>query len=126
MSPIPKNIYLFEYDTRFSRLCASEDNFIFYDFNHFLRFPAFLKQSVDIILADPPFLSDECLTKTAVTVRALRKREGAKTMVCTGRKMEELVPKCFPGVKRREFEPRHKGGLANTFGCYMDWEGKYV
>src|SRR5579859_3473700 len=112
MSPITQNIYLFEYDTRFSRLCPTESTFIFYDFNNFLRFPSSLKHSVDIILADPPFLSDECLTKTAVTVRALRKKHGARTMLCTGRKMEELVPKCFPGVVRTEFEPRHKGGLA--------------
>ena len=47
-------------------------------------------------------------------------------MVCTGRKMEELVPRLFKGVKRVEFEPRHKGGLANAFGCFMDWEGRYV
>jgi len=47
-------------------------------------------------------------------------------MVCTGNKMEGMVPKLFPGVKKVAFEPRHKGGLANAFGCYMDWEGEDV
>jgi hypothetical protein len=60
-----------------------------------------------------------------MTVRGV-KREGGRTMVCTGGKMEELVPRLFPGVRRVEFEPRHKGGLANAFACFMDWEGEYI
>ena len=91
-----------------------------------MRFPARLRGKVDRILADPPFLSDECLTRTAITVRALQKREENKIIVCTGRKMEDLVPKLFPGVRKVEFEPKHKGSLANAFGCYMNWDGKYV
>jgi len=47
-------------------------------------------------------------------------------MVCTGQKMEDMVPKLFPKVLRVEFEPRHKGGLANAFGCFMDWKGKEI
>jgi EEF1A lysine methyltransferase 1 len=120
-----EHIYLFEYDTRFSRLTPTPSHFVQYDFNKPLRIPPFLKSQVDIVLADPPFLSDECLTRTAMTVRALRKKDG-RTMVCTGRKMEDLVPRLFPGVGRVEFEPRHKGGLANAFGCFMNWEGTYV
>ena len=85
-----------------------------------------LRGKVDRILADPPFLSDECLTRTAMTVRTLLKKDIGRTMVCTGRKMEDLVPKLFPRVRKVEFEPKHKGGLANAFGCFMDWEGKYV
>jgi hypothetical protein len=91
-----------------------------------MRFPTTLRGKVDRILADPPFLSDECLTRTAMTVRALLKKDSGQTMVCTGRKMEDLVPKLFPGVRIVEFEPKHKGGLANAFGCFMDWEGKYI
>jgi len=81
---------------------------------------------VDRILADPPFLSDECLTRTAITVRTLLKKEGGRTMVCTGGKMEELVPRLFSGVRRVEWEPEHKGGLANAFACFMDWKGEYI
>src|ERR1700721_143289 len=112
MSCPTEQIYLFEYDSRFEKLTPTKDTFINYDFNIPLRFPSFLRGKVDRVLADPPFLSDECLTRTAVTVRALlRKDAGAKTMVCTGRKMEDMVPRLFPGVRRMDFEPRHKGGL---------------
>jgi hypothetical protein len=125
MTSPTKHIYLFEYDSRFAKLTLTPSHFINYDFNAPLRFPSFLRGKVDRVLADPPFLSDECLTRTAMTVRTLLGK-GGKTMVCTGRKMEEMVPRLFPGVKRVEFEPRHKGGLANAFGCFMDWEGEYV
>jgi EEF1A lysine methyltransferase 1 len=91
-----------------------------------LRFPEHLRGKVDCVLADPPFLSDECLTKTAMTVRTLLRNKDCKTMVCTGRKMEEMVPRLFPGVNKVNFEPRHKGGLSNAFGCYMNWKGKDI
>ena len=126
MSTSTDKIYLFEYDSRFSRLTPTEETFVNYDYNHPLRFASHLRGKVDRVLADPPFLSDECLTRTAMTVRALLGKNGSKTMVCTGNKMEEMVPRLFPGVKKVEFEPKHKGGLANAFGCYMDWRGEFV
>jgi len=126
MSPPTENIYLFEYDTRFQRLVPSPHLFIPYDYNSPLKFPKDLRRQVDRILADPPFLSDECLTRTAITVRTLLKKEGGRTMVCTGGKMEELVPRLFSGVRRVEWEPEHKGGLANAFACFMDWTGEYI
>jgi EEF1A lysine methyltransferase 1 len=126
MNPPTTNIYLFEYDTRFERLVQAPELFITYDYNNPLKFPKELRGKVDRILADPPFLSDECLTRTAMTVRTLLKKGTGQTMVCTGGKMEEMVPRLFRGVKRMEFEPRHKGGLANAFACYMDWKGEYI
>ena len=118
-------IYLFEYDSRFERLVTKPDGFVSYDYNNPLRIPAALRGKVDRVLADPPFLSDECLTRTAMSVRSLLK-EGGRTMVCTGQKMEDMVPRLFPGVRKVEFEPKHKGGLANAFACFMDWKGKDI
>lgn len=126
LNPPTERIYLFEYDTRFERLVPSSDLFVAYDYNTPLKFPPELRGKIDCVLADPPFLSDECLTRTAMTVRALLKKASSRTMVCTGGKMEELVPKVFPGVKRKGWDPRHKGGLANAFACFMDWDGEYI
>ena len=119
-------IYLFEYDSRFERLVTKPDGFVNYDYNNPLRIPAALRGKVDRVLADPPFLSDECLTRTAMSVRTLLKKEGGRTMVCTGQKMEDMVPRLFPGVRKVEFEPKHKGGLANAFACFMDWKGRNI
>jgi len=67
-----------EYDRRFS---VFGDSFIFYDYNEPLALPTELKESFDLVVADPPFLSEECLQKTAQTVHFLTRR---KILLCTG------------------------------------------
>lgn len=73
------SICLLEYDRRFS---VYGDDFIFYDYNNPLDLPDGLQpHSCDIVLADPPYLSEVCLTKTAETIRYLTK---GKILLCTG------------------------------------------
>ena len=67
-----------EFDTRFK--CYGDD-FLFYDYNQPLELPLDWKQSFDVIVVDPPFLAEECLTKTAQTVKFLAKD---KIILCTG------------------------------------------
>ena len=67
-----------EFDIRFE---VYEEDFIFYDFNEPLKLDASLKNSFDLVIADPPYLSEECLCKTAVTVKFLAKD---KILLCTG------------------------------------------
>jgi hypothetical protein len=40
-----------------------------------------------VVLADPPYLSDECLTKTAITIRKLATD---KIIVCTGNSLRQF------------------------------------
>ena len=47
----------------------------------FLAVDAELKSSFDVVVADPPFLNEDCLTKTAQTIRLLAKN---KVILCTG------------------------------------------
>lgn len=65
----PAQIILLEFDRRFSVF----PEFHFYDFNAPTKLPVELKGKFDRIIADPPFLSEECQTKTALTVRWLAK-----------------------------------------------------
>ncbi|KAK6061862.1 n(6)-adenine-specific DNA methyltransferase 2-like family protein [Cooperia oncophora] len=81
-------VTLFEYDTRFAKKFPSE--YISYDYRHPLAIPEELKGSYDVVIADPPFLADECLLKTAQTVRLLAKSD-ARILLCTGTIMEERV-----------------------------------
>ena len=69
---------LLEYDKRFS---GFGEDFIFYDYKNPLGIPRELASGFDVVFADPPFLSDECLTKTAVTVKFMAKD---KIILCTG------------------------------------------
>ncbi|KAM5181228.1 EEF1A lysine methyltransferase 1 isoform 1-T2 [Mantella aurantiaca] len=110
------SICLLEYDRRFS---VYGDDFIFYDYNNPLDLPDRLQpHSYDIVLADPPYLSEECLRKTAETIRYLAK---GKILVCTGAVMEDLVAKIV-GLKVCKFIPRHNRSLANEFRCYSNYE----
>ena len=49
---------------------------MFYDYKNPLDLPNSVKEhSFDLVFADPPFLSDECLTKTAQTIKYLTQRK---------------------------------------------------
>lgn len=72
-------VVLLEFDRRFA---AYGKEFIFYDYNNPLFLPEdVLPQSFDIVIADPPYLSEECLSKVALTVKHLTK---SKILLCTG------------------------------------------
>ncbi|CAI4224707.1 unnamed protein product [Auanema sp. JU1783] len=108
---------VFEFDDRF-RL-KYPDEFVFYDYKQPATFPPELKEYFDVVVVDPPFLSDECLVKTAQTVRLLS-RPDTKIILCTGSIMEEQALKLM-GAKRTSFNPQHEKNLANEFACYTNY-----
>lgn len=111
----PQNtVHLLEYDKRFS---VYGDNFIYYDYNTPLELPAHFKTSYDLIIADPPFLSEECLTKVSSTIRYLSKD---KIILCTGAIMRKLAEDLL-GLKKSNFVPHHKNNLGNEFGCFTNY-----
>ena len=74
-----ENIILFEYDDRFS---VHGDQFVHYDCNKPLALPDRVERgSFDLIVADPPFLSEECLQKFTETIEFIKKD---KVIICTG------------------------------------------
>jgi hypothetical protein len=111
---------------------------------------AAMKGSIDHIICDPPFLSEDCQTKglskyrglrisgdiytmltllAALTVRWLSKSwgntsQGSRLILCTGERMETLITKVYKpqGVKTTTFEPVHSKGLSNEFFCYANFE----
>uniref|UniRef100_A0A8C5LZY5 EEF1A lysine methyltransferase 1 n=1 Tax=Leptobrachium leishanense TaxID=445787 RepID=A0A8C5LZY5_9ANUR len=108
-------VYLLEYDRRFS---VYGEDFIFYDYNDPLNLPERLEpHSFDLVIADPPYLSDECLRKTAETVTYLTK---GKVLLCTGAVMEDLALSIL-GLKICKFVPKHTRSLANEFRCYANY-----
>lgn len=71
-------VVLFEYDKRFA---VYGSDFTFYDYNSPMDIPKQFQKSFDIVVADPPFLSEECLDKTSQTIKFLAKD---KIILCTG------------------------------------------
>ena len=79
LKPTDCEIFLLEYDTRFQ---IYGENFVFYDYTNPLDLPAkMMEKSFDVVVADPPYLSEECLEKTAQTISFLAKE---KIILCTG------------------------------------------
>ncbi|KAL5598506.1 hypothetical protein BROUX41_003557 [Berkeleyomyces rouxiae] len=122
LAAAPPQIILLEHDNRF----AVFPEFYFYDFQEPFKLPAQLKGSVDRVICDPPFLSEDCQTKAAMTVRWLCKPdpEPKKLILCTGERMESLALKLYRsfGLQTTTFEPKHARGLSNEFYCYASFE----
>ncbi|KAG0003749.1 hypothetical protein BGZ65_001383 [Modicella reniformis] len=116
--PNTNNLFLFEFDTRFD---VYGRQFVHYDYSKPLEFRLSqeLKGSVDMIIVDPPFLSEECLTKTLQTVRFLL-RKGGKVVLCTGLVMLKIAKE--DGLELTTFHPGHQNGLSNDFRCYVNYQ----
>ncbi len=97
-----------------------------------------LRESFDVVFVDPPFLSEECLTKAAVTAKFLAKdkivlcsgdEQQTKTVlekhsfmiVVTGAVMEGLAGRLL-SLKECKFRPGHKNNLANEFRCFANYD----
>ncbi|KAF2466680.1 uncharacterized protein BDR25DRAFT_336271 [Lindgomyces ingoldianus] len=127
---IQPKLILLEYDERFSVF----KEFVQYDFEHPIKLPAEFKSSFDRIICDPPFLSQDCQTKAALTARWLaktwvpmespNKTESFHLIVCTGERMEDLIEKLYAkaGARTTTFEVKHAKGLSNEFRCYANFE----
>ncbi|KAK7208166.1 putative N6-adenine methyltransferase-domain-containing protein [Myxozyma melibiosi] len=119
---------VFEHDTRFAVFGPKQ--FVHYDFNAPMRIPAAVKERFDSVLVDPPFLSEECQVKTAITVRLLLRkpseedaakgRSRPRVAVCTGQKVADVILRTYRGygVRCTDFRPEHRNGLQNEFRCF--------
>ncbi|GAB6030975.1 hypothetical protein CHUAL_007798 [Chamberlinius hualienensis] len=107
---------VFEYDTRFS---IYGEDFVFYDYNYPLKsIPDNWHNTFDVVIADPPFLSEECLTKISETIKALTKQH---IILCTGVTMESLAKELLQ-VEKCRYEPKHERNLQNEFRCYANYD----
>lgn len=79
LKPSGSILKLLEFDRRFE---SFGEDFLFYDYNDPLNLPAEWEHYFDVVVADPPFLSEECLTKTSQSIKYLTKN---KIILCVGK-----------------------------------------
>lgn len=117
----PKGVVrLFEFDTRFA---AFKEDFVHYDYNQADKNEQYLdefKQYFDIIIADPPFLSEECIRNTSTIVKKLRKDE-TDIVLCSGQVVQEWA-KEFLDLNQCNYHPEHERNLANEFRSYANFD----
>lgn len=112
---------LLEFDARFEALFPG--HFVHFDYREPLGLPEELGGAFDVLLADPPFLSKECLAKTAIALRFLASKgpQPAKILLCTGSLMEGLANQLLQ-LTPTNFKPRHANNLANDFACFANYD----
>ncbi|XP_022657613.1 EEF1A lysine methyltransferase 1-like isoform X1 [Varroa destructor] len=111
-----EKLVLLEFDKRFHDLYNND--FVFYDYNDPLAIPDTLKGAFDVVIADPPFLAEECLEKVTKTIRFLTKKS---IVLCTGVVMKTLVESLLK-LRETSYKPQHARKLGNDFGCFTNFD----
>lgn len=107
---------LLEFDEKY----ACRGDFTLYDYNVPLGVPRELHGAFAVVVADPPYLAEECLRKTAQTVRLLA-APGAGLLVLTGAVMEAVAADALD-LRPVMWRPQHASKLGNEFRCYASYE----
>ncbi|KAL6133783.1 hypothetical protein ACLB2K_066017 [Fragaria x ananassa] len=112
------SVQLLEYDTRFEQYGS---DFTFYDYNQPQDLPLELKHGFDIVVADPPYLSQECLEKVTKTVSFLARPEKPYLLLLTGEVQKERAAELM-GLHPCGFRPRHSSKLGNEFRLFTSYD----
>lgn len=110
--------HLFEYDERFHRYGG---DFTFYDYNSPEDVPPEHRHAYQVVVADPPYLSEECLRKTARTMKLLAKDEKSRLLLLTGAVQVDHALDML-GAHPCGFKPSHKKKLGNDFILFTNYD----
>ncbi|KAL8132180.1 hypothetical protein AgCh_007899 [Apium graveolens] len=111
-------VQLLEYDKRFEKY-GSE--FTFYDYNEPEELPSKLKHACQIVVADPPYLSKECLDKVAQTISFLAHPEDFHLLLLTGEVQKDRAAELL-GLRPCQFRPQHSSKLGNEFRLFTNYD----
>src|SRR6056300_355147 len=112
-----KQCTLLDYDTTLSsQNCKS---YVFYDFNYPTSIDANLRGLFDVIVIDPPFISQSVWKSYAITVTLLAK-EGAHIICTTVAENEALMERLFM-CQKNKFQPSIPN-LTYQYNTYANFE----
>ncbi|XAR64819.1 hypothetical protein NMG60_11008672 [Bertholletia excelsa] len=111
-------VQLFEYDKRFGQY-GSE--FTFYDYNQPEELPSSLKTAYQIVVADPPYLSKECLEKVSQTISFLLQPGKSYLLLLTGEVQKDKAAELL-GLYPCGFRPQHSSKLGNEFRLFTNYD----
>ncbi|KAL3830163.1 hypothetical protein ACJIZ3_018965 [Penstemon smallii] len=109
---------LLEFDRRFEQYGTE---FTFYDYNQPEDLPLSLKHSYSIIVADPPYLSEECFEKIAETITFLSRPGKSFLLLLTGEVQKERAAELL-GLRPCGFRPQHSSKLGNEFRLFINYD----
>ncbi|XP_031283661.1 EEF1A lysine methyltransferase 1-like [Pistacia vera] len=109
---------ILEYDERFEQYGS---DFTFYDYNQPEDLPLELKHAFSVVIADPPYLSKECLEKITQTVSFLARPGDSFVLLLTGEVQKDRAAKLL-GLRPCGFRPRHSSKLGNEFCLFTNYD----
>lgn len=114
-------VRLFEYDKRFATF---GEDFVYYNYKDVANYKDTLFKNYgkyfDIVFADPPFLSKECIRYVALFINGIRK-DDADIIMCSGATMQ-LHIKDTLNLEKCKFQPEHERNLANEFCSFANFD----
>lgn len=113
-------VRVLEFDERFA---AFGDDFVKFDYKNVYKSSNYMdeyREHFDIIIVDPPFLSEECIQSIAQLVNKIRK-ENTKIVLCSGQVVADWA-KEFMHLHQCDFRPQHERNLANEFRSYANFK----
>lgn len=111
-------VQLLEYDKRFEQYGS---NFTFYDYNHPEELSSEFKHAYQVVVADPPYLSKECLEKVAQTISFLSHPGASYLLLLTGEVQKETAAKLL-SMHPCGFRPHHSSKLGNEFRLFTNYD----
>lgn len=109
---------IFEFDKRFEKYGT---DFIFYDYNQPEDLPSIYQHKFQVVVADPPYLSEECLVKVTETMMLLANQKNAFFLLLTGKVQQELAAKLL-NARPCGFQPTHHHKLGNEFMLFTNYD----
>ncbi|XP_058819104.1 protein-lysine N-methyltransferase CG9154 [Topomyia yanbarensis] len=115
---VHNDVTLFEFDERFTSIGS---NFRHFDYNRAIEedYLDDFREKFDIVIADPPFLSEECIEKISIVVRKISKKD-CKIILCSGFVVREWAKKHLT-LDICKFKPEHERNLGNEFSSYANF-----
>ncbi|XP_053694320.1 protein-lysine N-methyltransferase CG9154 [Sabethes cyaneus] len=116
---INKDVTLFEFDQRFEAIGA---DFIHFDYNKAINddYMDEFRHAFDLVIADPPFLSEECIQKVSTVIKKIANVD-CKIILCSGHAVCDWAFK-YLDLNICKFEPHHERNLGNEFISYANFD----
>ncbi|XP_058121299.1 protein-lysine N-methyltransferase CG9154 [Anopheles ziemanni] len=116
---VHEDVILFEFDERFTKY---GERFRKYDYNKAYE-PEYMDEfchQFDLIIADPPFLSQECISKMGTIIKKIAKQDG-KVVLCSGAVVQDWAKEHL-NLDLCDFRPEHERNLGNEFRSYANFD----
>eukprot|EP00457_Paulinella_chromatophora_P013249 gb/GEZN01013528.1/.p1 GENE.gb/GEZN01013528.1/~~gb/GEZN01013528.1/.p1 ORF type:complete len:201 (-),score=32.11 gb/GEZN01013528.1/:166-768(-) len=113
---------LLEFDRRFE---VYHPSFCFYDFKKPKQLPAGMLHAFDYVVADPPYLNQDCMGLVAQTITLLAKSAKTPAVFNTGAVLQDPI-RTLLGWRPARFHPEHSCKLSNEFRTYTSYDATGV